>query len=95
MPDKHPCTQATYPVVVHLLRLGVGVAAVVDETRCVALLRGVDDGVRLQRHEVVVVVLEPVILLRATLKLLRVQHLRTRHVAESEQKHRAIIIQPA
>ena len=57
------------------MRLGVWVAAVVDEAGGVALLGGVDDGVSLQRHEVVVVVLEPIILLGSPLKLLSVQHL--------------------
>ena len=50
----------------------------VDEPRVIAPLRGVDDGVSPERHEVLVVVLEPGVLLTAPAKLPHVQHLAKR-----------------
>ena len=64
----------------YLLRFGDRVATVVGEARCVALLRGVNNLVAAQRHEVVMLVL--VEFTRATSELLLIQHLA--HILDDE-----------
>ena len=58
-----------------LLSLGVGIAAVVDESRHVSLLGGVDDLVGTQCHEVVVFVVLTGITPRSALERTVIQHL--------------------
>jgi len=59
----------------YLLGLGVGIAAVVDEPRHVSLLRGIDDLVGAQSHEVVMFVVLASVTSRATLERPVIQHL--------------------
>ena len=59
----------------YLLRFGIGITAVINESRHVSLLCSVDDFVRTQRHEVVMLVVLACISPRATLEGPVVQHL--------------------
>lgn len=58
-----------------LLCFGVGITAMIDEARYVALLCGIDDCIRLERHKVVVLVFITCVFFGASVKLARVYHL--------------------